>query len=106
VSEVEVLLDPAVGLGLEALVGVAALERQAASRCRPGNGLRRRHCCVVARPLELAGCRGSGQEQGRAAGDSASRKKTFARCWDFSRNWGNREKIRNTAWTCRRSNRG
>jgi hypothetical protein len=68
------------------------------------NGLPPRPCCEAARPRELPVYRELARAREQAA-DSASKRKMFVRCWDCSRNWANRGKILNTAWTCRRSNR-
>ena len=56
------------------------------------------------RPEELPVCMEQELEPERA-GDSASKKKTCVRCWDYSRSWANRGKILKHAWTCRHSNR-
>ncbi len=75
---------------------------------RPENGRWLRQCCVVARLRGLRVRRELERELDLVVGaaDTPSRKKTFVRCWDCSRNWANREKILNIGWMCRRSNRG
>ncbi len=75
---------------------------------RPENGRWLRQCCVVARLRGLRVWREQERELDLVVGaaDTPSRKKTFVRCWDCSRNWVNREKILNIGWMCRRSNRG
>ncbi len=72
------------------------------------NGRWHRQCCVVPHLRGLPVWREQELELDLVVGAvlMASRKKTFVRCWDCSRNWANREKILNIAWTCRRSNRG
>src|SRR5216683_1570667 len=62
---------------------------------RPENGRWLRQCCVVARLRGLRVWREQERELDLVVGaaDTPSRKKTFVRCWDCSRNWVNREKI-------------
>lgn len=101
----EAALDPAAegGQGPE-----VAREAAEATRTRLANGAPRRRCCATAWQAELAGYLQAflaEPEQAKAAEDSPSRKKMFVRCWDSSRNWASRARIRNHGWMCRLFNR-